>query len=86
MKYDFVCKVDPDHPVVMIEHSIKEDHPDLECEVCGEEMIRKYAVPLFAGRTPDGGETIIQYLEYNRKRKKAGMPRFSPYKIRRPPE
>lgn len=86
MRYSFVCPKDREHPGKEVEHSINEDHPVLHCGICGEVMIRDFKAPLMVGRTPDPGGMIVDYLEYNRKRKKAGMPRYSPFKIKRPPE
>ena len=85
MRYDYYCPADPEHPIVEKEHSMKDD-PVFNCEACGEVMKRKLTVPLMVGRTPDPGGMIVDYLEHNRKRKKAGMPRYSPFKIKRPPE
>ena len=85
MRYDYFCPADPEHPVIEVEHSMKDD-PEILCEVCKEVMKRKFVVPLMMGRTPDPPGMIMDYLDYNRKRKKAGMPRYSPYKIKRPPE
>ena len=87
MKYDFMCSADPGHhPVIEVQHSMHEEHPEIKCEICGEVMIRKYSDILMAGRTPDPGGMIVDYLDHNWHRKKAGLPRWSPHKIRRPPE
>lgn len=86
MRYDFVCPKDKEHPGVEIQHSMHEDHPVLHCEICGEVMIRDYKVPLMAGRTPDPPGMIIDYLDHNWHRKRAGLPKFSPGKVKRPPE
>ncbi len=86
MRYDFVCSVDRQHPEVEIQHSIKEDHPELHCERCGEVMIRNYKPPIMVGRTPDPPGMIQEYLEHNWHRKRAGMPKYSPDKVKRPPE
>ena len=86
MIYEFRCGADPEHPVVEITHSIKEDHPVMACEICGEKMIRLFSNPLMAGRTPDPPGMIQAYLEHNWHRKRAGMPKFSPDKVKRPPE
>ena len=87
MRYDFVCPDAPEeHPVVEIRHSIKEEHPVLHCEICGEVLIRKYGNLSYAGRAPDPPGMIQAYLNHNWKRKRAGLSKFSPHKIKRPPE
>ena len=80
--YVYACPKDKRHPRKAVSHGMKEN-PTVKCEKCQATM-RRVPQPFRFGMLGSADRMVVNWLDNNAQRKRAGLPLVNKYKCSHP--